>query len=190
MAMKRLPVLLCAAALLGAGCASTDERPGDGGDAWPRGGNQGAPAGPRTGQLPGRDGVGVDPRGDQPAGVPGSRDPLDDPRSLLAGRVIYFELDSADVRAEDRELVRAHADYLVARPDRRLRLEGHADERGTREYNVALGQRRADAVRSLLQLYGVPPRQLSTLSYGEEYPADFGHNERAWSRNRRVELVY
>ena len=83
-----------------------------------------------------------------------------------------------------------HAKYLTRNPGTRVRLEGHADERGTREYNVGLGERRANAVRDALLLRGVSARQISVVSYGEERPVSLGHNERAWDQNRRVEFVY
>lgn len=117
-------------------------------------------------------------------------DPLDDPQSPLATRIVYFDLDSSEIRAEDRSVVEAHAAYLAARPQARLRLEGHADERGSREYNIALGERRINAVSQLMGLLGVSEEQLTSVSYGEERPAALGHDESAWQLNRRVELQY
>ncbi|MEM7404874.1 MAG: peptidoglycan-associated lipoprotein Pal [Pseudomonadota bacterium] len=116
--------------------------------------------------------------------------PLDDPNSLLSSRVIYFDYDSSDVRAEDQALVEAHANYLAQNPGQRVLLEGHADERGSREYNVALGERRALAIGKLMQLLGVSDTQMRAVSYGEERPAEPGHDEGSWALNRRVELVY
>ncbi|MEM7504879.1 MAG: peptidoglycan-associated lipoprotein Pal [Pseudomonadota bacterium] len=116
--------------------------------------------------------------------------PLDDPNSLLSSRVIYFDYDSSDVRAEDQALVEAHANYLAQNPGQRVLLEGHADERGSREYNVALGERRALAIGKLMQLLGVSDAQMRAVSYGEERPAEPGHDEGSWALNRRVELVY
>ncbi len=117
-------------------------------------------------------------------------DPLDDPESPLATRVVYFELDSSEIREQDRAVVEAHATYLAEHPQARLRLEGHADERGSREYNIALGERRASAVNQMMGLFGVDDQQLTLVSYGEERPAALGHDESAWQRNRRVELEY
>lgn len=117
-------------------------------------------------------------------------DPLDDPESPLATRIVYFDLDSSDIRDEDRSIVEAHATYLAAHPQARLRLEGHADERGSREYNIALGERRTNGVRQLMGLFGVDEQQLTSISYGEERPAALGHEESAWQLNRRVELEY
>lgn len=124
------------------------------------------------------------------APTPAAGNPLDDPTSILSSRVIYFAYDSAEVRAEDQAVVEAHANYLLQNPGQRILLEGHADERGSREYNIALGERRALAVARLMQLLGVADSQIRSVSYGEERPADSGHDEAAWSLNRRVELVY
>ncbi len=117
-------------------------------------------------------------------------DPLDDPNSLLAKRVVYFEFDRSDVREEFQATVTAHAEYLASHSEVSLTLEGHTDERGTREYNIALGERRALTVQRLLTLQGVAASQVRTVSYGEERPAALGHNEDAWSLNRRVEFIY
>ncbi len=119
-----------------------------------------------------------------------SGDPLDDPSSPLSQRIVYFELDSSEVKAEDRATITAHGKYLADNANAAVTLEGHADERGSREYNLALGERRANAVRQLLLAEGAATQQIQTVSYGEEKPADPEHNEDAWSLNRRVELVY
>jgi len=115
---------------------------------------------------------------------------LDDPSSPLSRRVIYFEYDSSIIAGEDQDLLSAHASYLGANGGTSIVLEGHADERGSREYNIALGDRRAQAVRRVLELNGVSAGQISVVSYGEEKPAAEGHSETAWRLNRRVELVY
>ena len=117
-------------------------------------------------------------------------DPLENPNSLLATRVIYFDLDQSTVRADYLDVISAHADYLAANPQMVLRLEGHADERGSREYNLGLGENRANAVRNLMLAQGVADNQLLVVSYGEERPAAIEHNEEAWALNRRVELIY
>ncbi|MEX0900549.1 MAG: peptidoglycan-associated lipoprotein Pal [Gammaproteobacteria bacterium] len=116
--------------------------------------------------------------------------PLDDPDSVLAQRVIYFDFDRADVKPEFMAVIQAHAQYLAERPNARITLEGHTDERGSREYNIGLGNRRAQAVRRMLMFHGVADGQIATVSYGEEKPAARGESEQAWSRNRRVEIVY
>jgi peptidoglycan-associated lipoprotein len=115
---------------------------------------------------------------------------LTDPNSPLSQRVIYFAYDSSEVAAEDRPLVEMHAAFLAANPGVKVSLEGHADERGAREYNIGLSEHRAQAVRRMLELQGVATDQISTVSYGEEKPAVEGHDESAWAMNRRVELVY
>ncbi len=117
-------------------------------------------------------------------------DPLDDPSSVLANRVIYFDFDSSAIREVDRAVIDAHAEYLATHPSASVTLEGHADERGTREYNVALGDRRSNSVRRTMSLLGASGSQLRTISYGEERPAVDGHDESAWSLNRRVEIIY
>jgi len=109
---------------------------------------------------------------------------------LLAKRVVYFDFDSSEIKGEGTDIVAAHAKYLAANPSTRVRLEGHTDERGSREYNIGLGERRAQAVRRALLLQGGSDAQISTVSYGEERPAVPGHDEAAWAKNRRVEIVY
>lgn len=108
----------------------------------------------------------------------------------ISQRIVHFDFDSSAVRSRDLEIIANHAKYLTRNAGTRVRLEGHADERGTREYNVGLGERRANAVRDALLLRGVSARQISVVSYGEERPVSLGHNERAWDQNRRVEFVY
>ncbi|WP_374728478.1 peptidoglycan-associated lipoprotein Pal [Natronospira proteinivora] len=115
---------------------------------------------------------------------------LDDPDSPLSERIVYFDFDQYDVKDDYRDLVREHARYLRDRDELRVRLEGHTDERGSREYNVGLGDRRAQAVKRMLVLHGVSEDQIRTVSYGEERPAVDESNEEAWAQNRRVELDY
>ncbi len=105
-------------------------------------------------------------------------------------RIIYFDYDSSDVRPEYRSIIEAAASYLAANPNASVALEGHADERGSREYNLALGERRAQAVQRQMVLIGASASQVRTLSYGEERPADPGHDETAYGQNRRVEVLY
>jgi peptidoglycan-associated lipoprotein len=108
----------------------------------------------------------------------------------LQQRTIYFDFDSSAIKGEYNDLIAAHAKYLVGNPSIRVRLEGNTDERGSREYNIGLGERRAQAVRQALMLQGVADSQITTVSYGEERPAVTGHNEAAWSKDRRVDIVY
>ena len=116
--------------------------------------------------------------------------PLDDPNSPLAQRVVYFDFDKSDIKPEFLDTLTAHAKYLVANPTQKIRIEGYTDERGTVEYNIALGDRRAQAVRRYLLFQGVTAEQISTVSYGESHPADSGHDETAWAKNRRAVIVY
>ncbi len=119
-----------------------------------------------------------------------SLDPFEDPANPLSRRVIYFDFDQSTIRTEFVDVVNAHGRYLARNKGSSVRLEGHADERGSREYNIGLGERRAQAVRRMLKLQGVSDAQITTISYGEERPADEGHNEAAWAANRRVVIVY
>lgn len=114
----------------------------------------------------------------------------DDPSAGELGMVIYFEFDSSEVRAVDQDLVARHAMQLTSNPAYQVRLEGHADERGSREYNIGLGERRAQAVRQMLLIQGVSPDQISTVSFGEERPVAFGSSESDYAQNRRVEFKY
>ncbi len=104
--------------------------------------------------------------------------------------VFYFDFDKSIVRPESREALAKHAEYLVLNPEARIVLEGHADERGTREYNMALGERRAKAISRYLTIQGVAASQIETVSFGEEVPVAFGHEDSAWQLNRRVEVRY
>jgi peptidoglycan-associated lipoprotein len=107
-----------------------------------------------------------------------------------AGVIVYFDYDRAEIKPEYVPVVAAHAKYLNGNAQRKVRLEGHSDERGSREYNIGLGERRAQAVRRALMLQGVTENQITTVSYGEERPAVAGSDETAYGKNRRVELVY
>ncbi len=119
-----------------------------------------------------------------------TRGALEDPDSPLAERLIFFEFDKSEIQPQYQELLVNHGKYLASYPDVVIRLEGHADERGSREYNLALGELRAKAVRQVLLLQGVPAENINVVSFGEEIPLDDGQNEEAWAQNRRVELVY
>ena len=116
--------------------------------------------------------------------------PFEDPSNPLSKRVVYFDFDSSEVKSADREVIMAHAQYLASHPQAKVVLEGHADERGTREYNIALGERRAKAVSQLMLLQGASQSQIDVISFGEERPIALGHDESAWSANRRVEILY
>lgn len=118
------------------------------------------------------------------------RNAINDPGSVLANRTIYFDYDSSNIRDDYAELVKHHGKYLSINSGVDVRLEGHTDERGTREYNVALADRRAQAVKRLLSFEGASSNQATVISYGEEKPAQLGHDEQAWRLNRRVVIVY
>jgi len=113
-----------------------------------------------------------------------------DATGALARKVIYFDFDKSEIKPEFADIVSAHARNLSSHPNFRLKLQGNTDERGTREYNIGLGERRAQAVRRALMLQGVAESQLTTVSFGAERPAVEGDDEAAWAKNRRVELVY
>jgi len=115
---------------------------------------------------------------------------FDNPESLLSKRVIYFDYDKSTVRPEFRGIVSAHAAYAAAHSSARVTLEGHADERGTREYNLGLAERRGNAVMGLMSAQGARGSQLVVVSYGEERPTCRVSDENCWSQNRRVEVVY
>jgi peptidoglycan-associated lipoprotein len=102
------------------------------------------------------------------------------------GELVYFDFDQSDIRADAQPILAAQAQWLQHYPEVRVRIEGNCDERGTREYNFALGARRADAVRAFLVAHGVAPGRISTISYGKERPIDPGHDEQAWARNRNA----
>ncbi|HXK58241.1 MAG: peptidoglycan-associated lipoprotein Pal [Gammaproteobacteria bacterium] len=116
--------------------------------------------------------------------------PLDNPGSPLSVRTIFFDYDESQIREDLRDVVIAHGKYLANNPTVTITVEGHADERGSREYNIALGERRANAVRSLMLAQGAADNQIHTVSYGEERPLMVGADEAAWSQNRRAELLY
>ena len=174
--MRRvMVVLLLAAACALSACASKQSKPAGSGEAGMAGaGAEGAGAGNANASG----GAGPD---DEAAGPQAG---------LLAKRTVYFDFDSSEIKGEGTDIVAAHAKYLAANPGTRVRLEGHTDERGSREYNIGLGERRAQAVRRALLLQGAADAQISTVSYGEERPAVPGHDEAAWAKNRRVEIVY
>ena len=109
---------------------------------------------------------------------------------VLAKRSVYFDFDSNAVKDEYRGLIQAHSRYLGDHRDQRIRIEGNCDERGSREYNLALGQRRAEAVKKTMTVLGVSDGRVETVSYGEEKPVAQGHDEAAWQQNRRADIKY
>jgi peptidoglycan-associated lipoprotein len=119
-----------------------------------------------------------------------STDPLNDPQGVLAKRSVYFDYDSYIVKDEFKPVVEAHGKYLVSHKDRKVVIQGNTDERGGSEYNLALGQKRAEAVRKSLSLLGVPDSQMEAVSFGKEKPKATGHDEAAWAENRRADIAY
>ena len=173
---KILMVLMLAAALTSTGCAS--KKPNAGASQSTEVGANGADS----------SGAGSDAAN---AGNAGSDEDVAGPQGgLLAKRIIYFDFDSSDIKGEGNDVVAAHAKYLSSHASTRVRLEGNTDDRGSREYNIGLGERRSQAVRRALLLQGATEAQLATVSYGAERPAVVGNDEAAWSKNRRVEIVY
>ena len=127
---------------------------------------------------------------DVTAGKPDPSRALKDPNSILSKRQIFFDYDKYDVKDEYRPLIEAHAKYLRENPSAKMLIQGNADERGSREYNVALGQRRSDNVKRMLILLGARDAQLESVSLGEEKPMCAEHSEQCWSKNRRGDMLY
>jgi peptidoglycan-associated lipoprotein len=136
--------------------------------------------------------TGPDPRAVAPVEAPSSRglDPFNDPNSPLYKKSVYFDFDSFVVKSEYQSVVEAHGKYLASTKNRRIVVEGNTDERGGREYNLALGQKRAEAVKQRLMLLGAADAQIETVSFGKEKPKAVGSNEEAWAQNRRADIVY
>jgi peptidoglycan-associated lipoprotein len=175
--MKNLAMILVAAAAL-AGCASKETQ-------------SDAPVTDRsagTSQPQASTGAGTMTRPSAQTGVAGN--PLKDPSNILSKRSVFFDYDSMSLKEEYRPLVQAHSRYLGDKRDSRVRIEGNCDERGSREYNLALGQRRAESVKKVMTALGVSDGRIETISYGEEKPMAQGHDESAYSQNRRADIKY
>jgi len=172
--------LAAAAGLILAGCAASPSS-----EQSPAGVEERKPEGPETrgaksGQVPT-----IDLTAKKPAASP-----LTDPNNILSKRSIYYDFDQYDVKDEYRPLIEAHAKYLREHPDVKILIQGNTDERGSREYNVGLGQRRSDGVKKMLGLLGVKESQMEAVSLGEEKPKAEGHDEQAWAQNRRSDILY
>ncbi len=126
----------------------------------------------------------------QVAPVQAAVDELDIPGGKLANRSVYFDFDSYVVREDGKDVVQNHSAYLVKNGQRNILIQGNTDERGGSEYNLALGQKRAEAVRKSMAALGVPEARMEAVSLGEEKPKAEGHNEEAWAQNRRADIVY
>ena len=127
----------------------------------------------------------------QGASRPGTTgNPLRDPSNVLSKRVVFFDFDSFTVRDEFRPLIEAHGRYLAQNRNARMTIQGNTDERGSREYNIALGQKRADSVKRMMLLLGATETQVETVSFGKEKPRNAGHDESAWAENRRDDILY
>jgi len=161
------------------GCASSDVKPEGKPGVEER--SPGASS-PRPGQGP----IVVEPV--KPGDVSGN--PLKDPKNILSKRSVFYDYDKFDVKDEYRSLVEMHAKFLRDNPSAKMLIQGNTDERGSREYNVGLGQRRSDGVKKMLVLLGAREDQIESVSLGEEKPQDAGHNEEAYSKNRRSDMLY
>ncbi len=176
--MKKILIALAVAVFM-AGCASTkpaeevkvDDKSKTGGE------TKTTVTPPTTSGTPG-------------GGVVGSKVNTDAKAGTLATRSVYFDYDKDTVKPEFTAMLQAHAKFMSENKGRKMRLEGNADERGSREYNMALGQRRANAVKQALTALGVSGDRIETISFGEDKPKATGHDEAAWAQNRRVDVVY
>jgi peptidoglycan-associated lipoprotein len=175
--MKKIAACV-AVALIAAGCASKEQKPAEVTTAAP----------PTTPSTSGTTGQASTTRPQQTTGVQGN--PLTDPNNILSKRSVYFDFDSNAVKDEYRNMIQAHARYLGDNRSRNIKIEGNCDERGSREYNLALGQRRAEAVKKVMTVLGVQDNRIETVSFGEEKPKNPGHDEAAWAENRRADIRY
>jgi len=176
----RVTILAAVFALAAAGCSSTklEEKPAPAPEA--------APAAP----APGPAAPAAEPVAPVQAPPAARIDPLNDPNNILSHRSVYFDFDRSAIHDSDIPVVEAHGRYLVDHAARTVRIEGNCDERGGREYNLALGQRRADSVRDHLKILGVGTGRVETISLGKEKPRNPGHDEAAWAENRRADIIY
>jgi peptidoglycan-associated lipoprotein len=174
--MKNLALYLAVAALA-AGCASKETKTD-------------APVSDRSSGVsqPSGTASGSATRPTQQPTIAGN--PLRDPSNILSKRSVFFDYDSNVVKDEYRGMVQAHSRYMGDKNDSRIRIEGNCDERGSREYNLALGQRRAESVKKMMTVLGVSDGRIETISFGEEKPMSPGHDESSWSQNRRADIKY
>ncbi|MEW6688840.1 MAG: peptidoglycan-associated lipoprotein Pal [Pseudomonadota bacterium] len=179
--MRALWIAVFSAALAACSAAPTTEQsPAEVEDAKAR-----AAAGAQGQPVPDRQVSKVDLTGKGQA-----KSPFTDPGNILSRRSIYYDYDQYDIKEQYRPLVEAHAKFLRDNPKMKILIQGNTDERGSREYNVGLGQRRSDGVRNMLKLLGAREDQIESVSLGEEKPKSEGHDESAWSQNRRSDILY
>ena len=191
-------LLVALVTLFVSACATTqDEIPADGdGDTTVDQSQSGSSSSAVDGDGSGADATGLDGSdgGDGTAIVDTApltaMEMLEQTEGELSDRTIYFEYDSAKLTSESISILETHGNFIAGNGEVKVRLEGFGDERGSREYNIALGDRRAQSVRRVLLFQGASSDQLETVSYGEEKPVAMGHDEESWSKNRRVELIY
>jgi len=173
------PVLYLLVALAAAACASNEKK------------EPAQVTDKSTGSQQAQSGMGSSTTQQQKPMQPIVGDPTHDPNNVLSKRSVYFDFDSNAVKDEYRGLVQAHSRYMTTdKRDAHIRIEGNCDERGSREYNLALGQRRAEAVKQVMTVLGVSGGRIETISYGEEKPVAPGHDEAAWAQNRRADIKY
>jgi len=175
---KKLAIVFCLYAFVLAGCSTTGES---------KSGEGSAAVDDLSDSASGADSASTSGLGS--AGT-FKGDPLDNPSSPLAVRTVYFDYDSSEIKSEYQESILAHGRYLAEHPNTSVSLDGHTDETGSREYNIGLGERRAQSVRRMLLFQGASDQQVEVISYGEEKPVAEGHDEASYSQNRRVEIVY
>jgi peptidoglycan-associated lipoprotein len=178
--MKRITVLALVAFI--AACSSTPDKEQKAATVEER--SLGAKPADRGTQS----GAGAEATPLKPGAVGGN--PLTDPASPLSKRSVFFDFDSFVIKDDFKSLIQAHAQYLKQNGRAKVILQGNADERGSREYNLALGQKRSDAVKKALEVLGVPEAQIEAVSFGEEKPRAAGHDEASWAENRRADIVY
>ena len=174
--LGKLAVVVCVGLVM-VGCSSTGKKGGQAQGSLPANEQPSVTAPPQA-------------EGEISRSVDAEGNPINPQTGMPLGRVIYFAYDKAVLPPESLALLEQHAAFLRANPDRRVLIEGNTDERGTREYNLALGERRAISARQFMSLLGASGQQMRTLSYGEERPAALGNNEEAWALNRRVVIIY
>jgi peptidoglycan-associated lipoprotein len=184
--MRHIWTILIATAL--AACAGTQTTTQPPAGVEDRSAGASAPgAGPGASGVQDKPVTGVDLTAAKPAA---GADPLRDPASPLSVRSIYYDFDKYDIKDEYKPVIEAHARYLREQGGTKMLIQGNTDERGSREYNIALGQRRAESVKKMLLLLGAREEQVEAVSLGEEKPKEGGHSEDAWTRNRRSDMLY